>query len=377
MIGKIKDGGLNMPDFKIMNKSLKAGWVKRFLNPQTQSSKTILSDLLHHVGGPLLLECKSSLKTLPELSFLPLFPRRLKCLGKEYFAHSYNKERHRKWDLWNNHLITIGGKSIFCQQWYNAGVKTLSDILDEEGNFLSFPEFRKKYKIKTNFLRYFGLFNAIPKYWKEVFNHGLENESVSTGQSTHPLNIILFWTCRQARSLYVSKTFQKPTSKARLIKAGFTDQSIAALYNVQFKITKNIKLLMFQFKTNHHILYTRDKLFRAKIIKNGECQLCGVRQALEHLFVECRHVQSFWNHLASWWNSCNLPKVALMNKAKIYAHHPEKRSFRAVNLCLIVARYYIYTAARESESYSITAFKVLLKSKLSTESLSVRASVSF
>ena len=59
---------------------------------------------------------------------------------------------------------------------YNAGVKTLSDILDEEENFLSFHEFRKKYKIKTNFLRYFGLCNAIPKYWKEAFNRDLENE---------------------------------------------------------------------------------------------------------------------------------------------------------------------------------------------------------
>ena len=45
MIGKIKDGGLNMPDFKIINKSLKAGWVKRFLNPQTQSWKKIPVDL--------------------------------------------------------------------------------------------------------------------------------------------------------------------------------------------------------------------------------------------------------------------------------------------------------------------------------------------
>ena len=62
MIGKIKDGGLNMPDFKIINKSLKAGWVKRFLNPQTQSWKKIPFDLLHHVGGPLLFECNFSIK---------------------------------------------------------------------------------------------------------------------------------------------------------------------------------------------------------------------------------------------------------------------------------------------------------------------------
>ena len=84
--------------------------------------------------------------------------------------------------------------------------------------------------------------------------------------------------------------------------------------------------------------------------------------------MECRHVHSFWNLFASWWNSCNLPKVALTNNAKIYARHPEKRPFRNLNLCLIVARYEIYTAAKESETYSITAFKLLLKSKLSTES---------
>ena len=134
---------------------------------------------------------------------------------------------------------------------------------------------------------------------------------------------------------------------------------------------------MFQIKINHHIFYTRSKLFRATIIESDECQLCGVRQTLEHVFVECRHVHTFWNLFASWWNSSNLPKVDLPNNAKMYAHHPEKRSFRAVSLCLIVASYNIYTAAKESESYSITAFKVLLKSKLSTESPSGRASVSF
>jgi len=197
----------------------------------------------------------------------------------------------------------------------------------------------------------------------------LENESVSTGQSTHPLNIS-FWTCQQARSLYVPKMFRKLTSKARLIKAGFTDRSIAALHILPFKVTKSMKLSIFQFKINHHILYPSDKLFRAKIIENDECRLCGLRQTLEHLFVEFRHVHSFWNLLTSWW-TCNLPMVALTNKT-----NPEKRSLRAVNLFHDSTPYYIKTAAKESEPYSITAFKLLLKSKLYTESPSVRASVS-
>ena len=143
------------------------------------------------------------------------------------------------------HFITIAENPFFYRQWYNSGVTTLSDILDE-GNFLSFAEFRKKYKIKANFLLYFGLCNAILKYWKEALNRDLENESVTTGQSaTHPLNVS-FWTCQQARLLFVSKTFQKPTSKARVTKAGFTDQSSIVKEQITHRVTKhsNIRELL-------------------------------------------------------------------------------------------------------------------------------------
>ena len=91
MIGKIKDGGLNMPDFKIINKSLKTGWVKRFLNTQTQSWKKIPFDLLYHVGGPLLFESNFSIKMLPELSFLPLFYRDVLNAWEEIIMHSPTK----------------------------------------------------------------------------------------------------------------------------------------------------------------------------------------------------------------------------------------------------------------------------------------------
>ena len=44
---------------------------------------------------------------------------------------------------------------------------------------------------------------------------------------------------------------------------------------------------MFQFKINHPIQYTRDKLFKAKITDSDSCHVCALKQTLEHLFVEC------------------------------------------------------------------------------------------
>ena len=127
---------------------------------------------------------------------------------------------------------------------------------------------------------------------------------------------------------------------------------------------KNIKLSMFQLKINHHILYNRDKLFKAKITDSDSCHVCESKQTLEHLFVECQHVHSFWNLFTSWWNDNNSPSVSLTNNDKIYGYLPENRSFHTFNLCLIVACFYIYTTAKESESYSFLAFKAVPKIKI-------------
>ena len=210
---------------------------------------------------------------------------------------------------------------------------------------------------------------------RKVLRRDYENVVVVSDESVQPFKNSPP-TCRQARAFSVSKSFQKLTSEVRLIEAGFTDQTIAALYVLPFKLTKNTKLSMFQFKINHHILYTRDKLFEAKITDIDSCHVCESKQTLEHLFVECQHVHSFWNLFTSWWNDDNSPSVSLTNSDKIYGYLPENRSFHTFNLCLIVARFYIYTAAKESESYSFLAFKAVLKYKLSTEPSSVRESLS-
>ena len=152
----------------------------------------------------------------------------------------------------------------------------MPDILDKEGKFLTFASFKEKYKINTNFVCYIGLCNAIPKHCRKVLRRDNENDLVVSDESVQPFKNSPP-TCRQARAFYVSKSFQKPTSDVRLVEAGFTDRTIEALYVLPFKPTKNIKLSMFQFKINHHILYIRDKLFKAKITDGDSCHVLEER----------------------------------------------------------------------------------------------------
>ena len=49
-------------------------------------------------------------------------------------------------------LITIEKKPFFYQSWFNVGVQKVVELLNKDGSFLSFDEFLKKFKIKTNYL---------------------------------------------------------------------------------------------------------------------------------------------------------------------------------------------------------------------------------
>ena len=106
--------GLSRPDFDIIDKSLKARWVKRFLDPQAQSWKTIPFSLLDSVGGSLLFKCNCSLRTLPELPLLPLFYRVVLSAWESMSKNTAKTKNEIENEiLWNNHGVTIGDKSVF------------------------------------------------------------------------------------------------------------------------------------------------------------------------------------------------------------------------------------------------------------------------
>ena len=66
---------------------------------------------------------------------------------------------------------------------------------------------------------------------------------------------------------------------------------------------KNTKLIMFQFKINHNIIYTKDKLKRANIAPCNLCYLCKSEQyTIQHMFLKFSHAALFWNECFDWWS---------------------------------------------------------------------------
>jgi len=104
----------------------------------------------------------------------------------------------------------------------------------------------------------------------------------------------------------------------------------------------------------------RQKRERNKIIQHDKCHLCDKKQTLNHLFVSFSDVQTFWQGFSRWWNVKNDDFIDLNDETTIYGFTNDFSQQFGLNLCLIIAKYYIYCASRNGENYYFEAFLAFL-----------------
>ena len=117
-----------------------------------------------------------------------------------------------------------------------------------------------------------------------------------------------YLTCKAVyNTLIISQCFPPPTGEKRLIEHGFDMQKRKFPpneYSLQFRVTKEVKLSVFQYKIVHSILYTNKILHKMRKKDNPYCPFCtGVEHTISHLFFSCSVAVSFWTEFSRWYHS--------------------------------------------------------------------------
>ena len=137
------------------------------------------------------------------------------------------------------------------------------------------------FQLKTNFLKYYGLCHAIPQEWINLLKgkNGPITSSINNNNKISPDKI----SSKVANQMFVQKKFERPTAERRMKQANFDKESIRLTYSIPFKVTKDIRLAIFQFKIIYHILPTNATLFRGSLVQKEQYHLCNEKQTLKHL----------------------------------------------------------------------------------------------
>ena len=169
-----------MVDFVLMEKSLKAAWVKRLCQAGDSKWCAAFFSFTAHLGGTFLFECNFDIHDLNLSLKFPLFYKEIFSAWQEiHSTESSSADEYENEIIWNNRFIKIDRKSVFFPSRYRKGVVKIRDLLNDDRKFLSRVEFQEKYALQVNFLQYYGLLNAIPSIWKRSFSDPLQTNKVA------------------------------------------------------------------------------------------------------------------------------------------------------------------------------------------------------
>ena len=342
IIGERKHGGLKMTDFNTMIKALKVAWIPRLQSRTDASWKIIPEAAMQNLGGlSFITYCNYDVNFL-QINNLPVFYREVLQQWQSSKHAFRNDTLPHKEIIWNNRNIMIDGKPLFFKCWFENNITRVEDLLDNNGNFLSFNQFSEQYQLKTPFTLYFGLISSIPTQWKsEIVKQKIYSQT-SNDKNKYSANTI---STKTVYSALLKNVFSAPTAESKILRFGFTQENIHRVYELPFKIKNDIKITMFQYKIIHNILATNVSLFRAKIRDYDICPQCLTdRHTIDHMFLHCSLTSSFWSSFQNWWVSKTKETVTLSNSMILYGIFENMEYIYSLNYALLIAKYSIYNS---------------------------------
>ena len=238
IINTKKEGGLQVPHIPSFCAALKISWLKKIMDINYISPwktllldtlerydgdkimdinyiapwKTLLLDTLERYGGDKILYLTSEGILMSLDNFNPFWKSTFEVWSKFERLPPTTTDEGMSQCIWLNGNIIRNGRKFILPHWIQKGIYFINDLLANDGRFLSFAAFRNTYLLDINFIDNYSIINAIKAAAKWQADLNLEeNEN---------------W-----------------------------NQHFVSLY----RTTKDTKLLNFQYKLFHRIIYTNSR----------------------------------------------------------------------------------------------------------------------
>ena len=357
-----ENGGLRMINVSQFINALKISWIRRSIIENKDCF--IIHNTMYPFHDKCLMYGSDFIKVNMERISNPFWYDTYKALYNLAFTYkpSYWKDFLCS-PLWYNHNIKVGRKSCFIRNWFQAGVVSINDIMDRNGNFYTLEAFRDKYLTDTNFLTYRGIIAACESYLQSLT---LQHVPLKEQQPLRPTLIYVITKdakgCRSIYDIFVNKNLQ-PTSVAKWERDIVFDRAPewTIYFQLPFKTTRDSSVIWFQLRLLHRLLPTNYLLTKMQIKDNNKCTFCkSETETLRHLFWDCRCIQVFWRDFQNYLISKNIVLPGDWNEQTILFGSQKKD--RIFNLLLFKAKYFIFARKLEEFNPEFNSFINVMKS---------------
>ena len=376
IIQPIENGGLKLIDFESKVKSLKAVWVKRFLDVSSSRWKAVPGTFYNTTDFKFFFQCNHSPKNFPCLFYQNVHNNWSKV--REVDCTHTNSEVIAGQILWNNRYLLISKKPFYWKKWKQQGINTINDLLTKDNTFLSHIDINRIYNVKCNFLDILQIRQSIPSDWKhKLFVHNkkdIDTDSLFIGNNMVKIENIctklmynLYIQCKQKQPSCILKWMSDFPSSI-----GSDHELWADIFRLPFIVSRETVLQTFQYKLIHRLITCKKKLYDMRIAGDPNCLYCTGTDTLLHFFLFCPKIAAFWKYFFNWWNTLGDIEITTeydnLEECILFGFEAEGGSFKVLNYCVLIAKYYIYlNRIHNNNSIDNYQYLVYLKSKLTIE----------
>ena len=372
MENKVEDGGLQYPNLRHVDATMKVSWFKR-LYKSNEGWASIpnfynMNDI--YLYGDLYQ--KKLLQTVTNVFWRDTI-KSLLLINKHGVFHG--TESLLSTPIWYNSMVLSG----INRHWVEKGLRTIYDLIDDKGVILSMKDMNSKWNIECNFLLYFKL--------KEKISNICQNQR----------NLFLNTAPQMSHILYEVEVCNKGNKNIYYNSLGVNHQPIAALQekwcqnlneeisfhiiSMAFKTAKmfspSIYQYFLQYKLIHRRTVTNILLKKMKIIDTDLCYFCKEIETIEHAYLNCANSASLWVNSIAWVRNIHDPHFIVSDIEKIFGCSPGNQ---IANLFIISVRDVIYQKRKDGSKMCITDVKMCFVKNLSilkSKDLSDKAIVTF
>ena len=354
-------GGLNMINLIPFINSLKISWIRRLITSNSSwttfiNAKLKLVKIDIFSAGPCIWEHLKKVCNPFWRDVLEAYTTFVK-----FNLNSLKNEDVLCQPLWFNPKL----KFKFIKNWYDKGIRSINDIVDHNGNILSFENLKITYGIAGTFIEYSALINSIPRNWK---NYLTDNIIVKNSYPQQPVWIAYLLKFKKGCS-HIYKVFQNCLTSSHpmnCIQKWNEETNVSQdieiwnkIFTIPFKATVETKLREFQYKVLHRFLPTRKFLFKIKLIDTDKCTFCGTEvEDLTHLFFNCTHVKNLWQELKLWLLSLNETVNDLTVTDILFGIIGGQP---VINHIIMITKYFIYRSSISNTQLNLLKLKENIK----------------
>ncbi len=163
-------------DFETKVKSLKAIWVKRFL--ESSASKWKAAPCYFYKTYTSFFSANQ-----PPIKIKPKFYQDIQnywSKARTVDNTNIKVEMIEEQVIWNNRYITIAKQPFYWKRWTTNGIIFIKDLLGNNNKFMRHTQINNKYDIKSNFFDILQIRQSIPFACRNILNNSSKQKSNST-----------------------------------------------------------------------------------------------------------------------------------------------------------------------------------------------------